>query len=534
MSERFIDTIIKRAHEETEGITFLDSAGETTLTYGALCRTAQEWAGSLMNRGVRQGSHVVLQIVDNKALVPAFWAALWIGAIPVPMPPARSPEDNAKLVRVIGLLDNPVVLSDHVDAFTPKVQQITIDTASLSQDSSGEAFLPEPADVSAEDTRIIQFSSGSTGSPKGIIVTESVIVRGLEAIVPRRPAKVKNSMLTWLPLTHNLSLLGFHVYAILQNYSQVLMPTASFVANPLSWLRAINDYRPTVTACVNFAFRHLLRYITTHQSELEGIDLSSVHKILCGSEPIDPELAAKVQSELHKYGLRTNAINAGYGLSEACLLVSVSDIYEPLHVIYLNRSELLPGNKLAEVGPTDGSPFVSVGHEAPGITVSIRDDEGQDLGNEVIGEIYISGPSVTSKVLTDNGVQDQPFTDDGALATGDIGVLHKDELYVVGRRKDIIFIGGKNYYSNDLESLFEKNTGIQCAVLGAMDPKTKTEAVYVFGVRKEGLAEKAGTARLKQTAMQQLAIPIHHVAWVDELPTTPNGKICRHRLEATI
>ena len=85
-----------------------------------------------------------------------------------------------------------------------------------------------------------------------------------------------------------------------------------------------------------------------------------------------------------------------------------------------------------------------------------------------------------------------------------------------------------------MESLLEKNTGIQCAVLGAMDPKTKTEAVYVFGVRQEGLAEKAGTARLKQTAMQQLAIPIHHVAWVDKLPTTPNGKICRHRLEATI
>lgn len=534
----FIDILTNQDHEENVGITFVDPHGETFLSYGELCRRVPEWAAVLAAKGVRREDPVVFQISDNKDLVMMFWAVLWLGAIPVPMAPARTAVERDTVARVCGFFHRYFVASDTSSVEPLLEAEEYLDTVAIRAEVDSGTYPSDlyrnPITASMEDTRIIQFSSGSTGVPKGIMVSEGNLIHGLEALVPARRARVKNSMLTWLPLTHNLSLIGVHVYSILQNYGQVLMPTHSFVMNPLAWLQAVTTYRPTVTMCPNFAFGYVLRALHAHPEVLSALDLSSIHKIMCGSEPVDPDLAAQFQRELRQIHLRNNAINTGYGLSEACLMVSVTDIYQPMKVLRLDRSRLFYGCTVAEAEDPEGAAFVSVGHPAPGVHLTIRNDAGGLLEEGAIGEIYIAGSPVAQRVLTPEGIQEQPFTSDGALATGDMGLFYEGELFVVGRIKDIIFVGGKNYYSNDLEKLLEAEIGVECAVVGATDASTQTEIVCVFPVRTEGVSEAEVEKGIKRVMLGKLAVPVDRIMWINALPKTSTGKRARQVLREMI
>lgn len=536
MSRRFIDVLLARADEHDIGITFIESEGESHLPYADLAAAAPNWAAALAEAGVRPGDTVVLQIGGNRDLVHCFWGAVHLGAVPAPMPPAQSPADAARVARAHALLGRPKVLSDGRARVDDALADSIIDTAELRRLAARGDARPEPAEVPADAPRLIQFSSGSTGTPKGIVVTEANLVAGLEACVPQRKARVRNSMLTWLPLTHNLSLIGFHVYAILQDYGQVLMPTSAFVMDPISWLQAITRHRPTVSACPNFAFRHLLRALAAAPDRARGVDLSSIHKIMCGSEPVDPELAARFQRELAPLGLRANAVNAGYGLSEACLMVSVTEIYEPLHTLRLDRSRLSPGATLEDAlaAPGGGADFVSVGRAVPGLEVSIRDEAGADAGEGVVGEIHVAGAPVTAAVLTAEGIRSQELAPDGALPTGDIGILVDGELYVVGRKKDIIFVGGKNFYSNDLERVIEEGLGIDCAIIGRTSPERGGEEIVVFPRRRADLDEESAAREIRSRLMRETGVPVDRLLWVDRIPTTANGKKARHALEGML
>lgn len=534
MTHGFINILLSRRNEQENGITFHEASGDSFLSYGELAAEAASWAAALADAGVQQNQPVLMQIAGNRDLVQAFWGAVYLGAVPTPIPPAQSPTDAGRVARAHAMLGSPFILSDGRARIDDALAESVISTKDLRVFAENTNTCLEPAQLSGDAPRLIQFSSGSTGAPKGIVVTEDNIVVGLEVTVPKRPARVKNSMLTWLPLSHNLSLIGFHVYSVFQNYSQVLMPTSSFVMNPVSWLQAITKFKPTVTACPNFAFRHVLRVLDAHPERSEGLDLSSVHKVACGSEPIDPALAADFQAELSKYGLRDNAVIAGYGLSEACLMVSVTEIYEPLHTLRLDRSRLRTGMALSDVEDPNGAEFVSVGIPVDGLDVTIRDDNGATLGEDIVGEIYISGPPVTAHVLTADGVREQSTASDGALPTGDIGLMTSGELYVVGRKKDIIFVGGKNFYSNDLERLIEDKLDIDCAVLGRTSNERGGEEIVVFPQRADGLVEEKAVRDIKSLIMRETGVPIDTLIWVDSIPTTPNGKKARHALEGLL
>lgn len=527
MTLSFIDILLSRAQEQENGITFVEGDDSTAVTYGELVDTARRLAHVYRDAGIDKGQPVILSVADNQQLIYAFWALVWLGAVPVPIAVGSAPADKARLVRAHRFLSQPRVLVSSTVNLPAEIEEYVL-IAGECENAMTEAQCEEPACVAPDDTRLIQFSSGSTGNPKGIVVTERNIVSGLQACVPQRRARVKNSMLTWLPLTHNMSLIGFNVYALFQNYPQYILPTRSFIQNPLSWLHAITRYRPTVTACPNFALRHVLGMMQRRPEQCQGLDLSSIHKIMCGSEPVDVNLAHKFQTTLEAFGLRPNAINTGYGLSEACLLVTVSGIYEPLHVARLNRSAIRDGARWDDLIAENGAEFVSVGRPVPGIEMTVRDEEGNDVGADVIGEIYVAGEPVSHSIIGHDGIIPQQLAPDGALPTGDIGVLHDGELYVVGRKKDVLFIGGKNYYANDLEMIVEDKLGVETVVCAQKDQTKGVEEIIVCAQRDDAHDENTTARNIRQLLMSETGVGAAQVVWRDTLPKTANGKKARH------
>ncbi|GAA4797788.1 AMP-binding protein [Corynebacterium canis] len=550
----FLDVLLAHEGEETLGITFIDSRSEEFYPYGQLVKDAAVLASYLAELGVRRGDNVIIQIEDNKTLVQAFWAIAWLGAVPVPLGVARDARSERLLYSVFELLDSPWVLHaaelplGHEKIGDRLVQFEDIDALRERIGELSTVAFP-PVQLRGEETRVIQFSSGSTGMPKGVIVTETNLLVGLQSTVPRRPAKLQNKMLSWMPLTHNMSMIGFLVYAVFSGYPLALLPTKLFVMNPASWLYAIDRFRPTITAAPNFALKHLLTMLQARPiAANKAPDLSSLHKLVCASEPISLDLVSQFESAMAGYGLRKSIFVSGYGLSEACLTVAMSEIYEPLKAITLDRSRIAPGATVADITlevSQGGSAFVSVGQPVPNLKVTICDESDNDLAEGVIGEVCLAGAAITDDALTAQGRQKHPTTSYGALKTGDIGTIIDGELYIIGRIKDIIFIGGKNYYGNDLEQSIEQKFPVQCVAGGYTNEVTGTESVAIFLAPSQTPVNRENAAltdaerdelshQVRSTLMKELGIPVDRIFWVDSIPRSATGKKLRGVLMSSL
>lgn len=540
MTNNFINILTSYHGVDDIGITFIgdSAASDTFYPYGQLAHDIPPIAGALSKAGISQGDWVLFQLTDSREIIQCFWACAYLGAVPVMLPPALTQADTERINHVSDVTNKAPVLVDErtkpiVTAALDGVDIYAVNDLLAHPDLDNAPT--EPAAVAGDDIRLIQFSSGSTGNPKGILVTENELLSSLKATIPRRPYTVRNSMLTWLPLTHNLSLVGFHIYSMFQSFNQSLMPTSAFITNPVSWLNAVTRLQPSVTVCPNFGFQHVLNYFKIRPlPEDNDIDLSSVKKLATGSEPIDAPLARKFTDALIPLGLHPQAICPVYGMSEACLTISSADVYEGIKTIVLDRSAITIGQHLSDITDPHGAEFVCLGREVPGVNITIRDDNAEILGADTVGEIYISGAPLTKAAITDNGVTPHKFTTDNAFGTGDIGVLHDDELYIIGRKKDIIFINGKNYYSPDLEGLLSHELGIETAVIGRSNPNSGNEDVIVFPVRPDHVTpveQEKLEKSITSTLMKSMGVPTTQIIWIDTMPVAHNGKKLRTKLE---
>lgn len=525
----FLSILTKLQDEPSVGITFLDNGHADFLSYPELLAQLPYTAGKLQRKSVNPEQYIVFQVTENRALIEMFWACAWLGAIPVIVPPALSASDEDRVHKVLEMLPSALTLVD--DRTRPHVAADKVllvnDVLNADADPIKTAF---PAN--GNPIRLVQMSSGSTGYPKGIIVDEETLMSAMAATTPRHPQRFDNSMLTWLPLTHNLSLLGFHIYAAFRGFPQVLMPISDFVVNPLNWLAAITKYRPTVTACPNFGFVHALKYLQTRGIP-EGVtyDLSSVQKLISASEPIDVKTAKVFSDKMAEFGLRENAVVAAYGMSEACLQITTTGIYEPLQTVHLERAEIKIGAHYKDIACVNGAEFVSVGKTVPGMEVSLRDDDGKVLEEDTLGEVFIRGTSLTHDSITHLGRVEHNLSKDGFLATGDIGIIHDDNLYIVARKKDIIFVNGKNYYSPDLEALLVAELGQDSVVLGRTSPATGEEEVVVFIPEDQ---QSIKDSAIITVLTIQAGVPVNQIVRISAIPRASNGKKMRRELESLL
>jgi fatty-acyl-CoA synthase len=400
-----IDALRDNAAITHKGITFVRSDGsERALSYEDVWKEARRRAHFLADQGIEKGDRVVLTVPEPDDFVLTFFGALTAGAVPVPLYPpqtlARLDAYVSNLSRIVDVAGAKVLVTGNRPLWpeggppddAQSLRALTTLRAEQMADAPVSATDPGVA-LTADDLAFLQFTSGSTSSPKGVMVTHGNLAANSHAIMfdGLRSDPSRDRGVSWLPLYHDMGLIGFVIAPIFAQVPVVLLPTTSFVRRPSSWLDAVHRYRGTITFAPNFAYALAVQGIS--QRQMEGWDLSCVRALGCGAEPIDPETVRGFMEKFATVGLKPTAILPSYGLAEATLAVTFSSLDEPLETDAVEPQALLEGSA-ARATNGHSVELVSCGRPFPSHRVEVVDEHGTALDERQIGEIVVEGPSV--------------------------------------------------------------------------------------------------------------------------------------------
>jgi fatty-acyl-CoA synthase len=490
-------------------------------------------AADLRSRGVRKGDRVALVLPTCPEFVECFFGVLCAGAIPVPLYPpvrlGRLDEYHRKTAAMLQAVDAAVVVTDErirrflgvaIDISAPRLGCVT--ASSLGGTDSDEV------EVSPDDVALIQFSSGTTHDPKPVALTHANLLSNLAAINryltdEGAPGPIG---VTWLPLYHDMGLIGNLLSAFYAPSTLVLLPPELFVAVPAAWLRAVSRHRGTVTAAPNFAFGLCLKRI--RDEELEGVDLSSWTVSLNGAEAVSAGLQRRFNERFGRWGLRASALTPCYGMAEASLGVTFKPAGTSFRTLGVDADKLArqgvvaPGNK----------ELVSVGRPLAGVELEIRDAAGVNLPPGRVGHVFVRGPSVMVGYFGRTDLTDQALHD-GWLDSGDLGFTHDGELYLCGRHKDIVVVRGANHAPEEFEAALDGLSGVRagCAVAVGFVPAGEDDEALAMLVETTMDADASSTLADEVAARVQECTQIRpaHVEVLapGTLPRTSSGKLRR-------
>jgi acyl-CoA synthetase (AMP-forming)/AMP-acid ligase II/acyl carrier protein len=532
-------------------ITYLETeTNERVVSYGELYDRALGILFHLQKLGARPGDKLIIYLANNEQFLDAFWAGMLGGIVPVPVALGISDEHKHKLLRIAKKLGRPFIYTDRktldrIGAFAgPAGEQATFDSL------SGRAFFAEQVDdiskagrihdVKPDDMAFIQFSSGSTSEPKGIVLTHrNILTNSLGAGDASRWTE-DDVNLTWMPLTHDMGLIGMHIMMFARRMQLNVMPTELFIRRPLLWMTFAARKKVTVTSSPNFGYRHYLKVLGDRSVDL---DLSSLRLIYNGAEPISVELAEEFMTRLAPAKLRRTAMYPVYGLAEATLVVSFpqppGEMYEYVSV---DRHELNVGKQPAPLlkEHPDALSIMAVGQPIPYSKVRIAGDDDQELPENHIGHILIAGDNVTKGYFENPEANAKGFTAPDAdgtrwLRTGDLGMMKGGKLFITGRAKEIIFVNGQNYYPHDIESIAIRAEGLELGkvVAAGVRPKgASTDDLIIFVLHRMDMKEFMPVASaVTRLVNEHTGLEVAHVVPVKRVPKTTSGKIQRHLLE---
>ncbi len=521
------------------------------VTYSQLHERALGILQHLQQLGARPGDRMILLLNNNEQFIDAFWAAVLGGIVPVPVAIGISDEHRHKLLRIAAKLGRPFIYSDRktlerVGQFATQSAQAA-DAATFAALRERAFLVDDLKDVSRPgtphasqpgDTAFIQFSSGSTSDPKGVVLTHANLIANWIGSTQVGGFNSDDVSLSWMPLTHDMGLIGFHLIMFANRVHMNLMPTELFVRRPLLWLQIAAQQRATILCSPNFGYRHFLKVLGDRSPG--NLDLSSVRLIFNGAEPISVELCEEFLARLQGLGLRRTAMYPVYGLAEASLAVSFPPVGRALHAIQLNRHKVGIGDR-AEVLPVasrDALGLVSVGKAIPLCQLRIADNDDRPLADGHVGHIHIRGENVTAGYFEEPAANAESFTADGWLKTGDLGLVLDGETYITGRAKEILFVNGQNYYPHDLEAIAQRADGMELGkvvVAGVRPPGAETDQLTVFALYRGDLAQfPALAAQITRLVNEQAGLEVVQVVPVKRIPKTTSGKIQRHLLEQNL
>lgn len=527
--------ILKRAANSETGVTFL-SKKEHFYSYGELYQKAKLLLGGMQDLGLKASDYLIFQIYEPENFVLCLWASLLGGIIPVPLPVALDEEKQRKLQKVLELLPGAWLISEErigekakefisVNPKNPIIQFFLNKALWVEQllETKKEGIEWE---VKEKDLAIIQFSSGSTGSPKGVLLNHENITENIKMIAGISTFREDDKLLSWLPLTHDMGLIGAHMTPIFLQLSQILLPTLDFMENPSLWLSAVSRTGASITLAPNFAYKAILAYL--RNGATVDWNLQRLRLILNGAEPISVEVCKSFLKALKPYGLAENCIVNGYGMAEASLLISVSEPLQGLSYKSFQRSSLSLGAKVEVDWGKQGKTIVDVGQPLPGCAIRIGDGNGKLCDTGKVGEIEIKGKSVCSGYIEKGETAKDLFTKDGWLKTGDIGFFYQGKLYISGRKKEIIFLNGQNYYPYDIEEVLEKGIPAPQGSLSISAISGEHEEDRLFLFVKVNEKEKAiYLQKAREILLEQFGIFLEGLIPLEELPKTESGKIKR-------
>ncbi|GGG69762.1 non-ribosomal peptide synthetase [Paenibacillus radicis (ex Gao et al. 2016)] len=538
------------AHKENDaGILFCENGEERYLSYGQLLALSRRVLHLLRQRGVEPGDFAVMQTENNERFITLFWACVLGGIVPVPVTAARTDEGRNKLIQVCKQLEDPRFLCDveiwpgiqsyalkHGEAETlTRLESSSVPIAEVLTAAADEGC-PEADlyDAAETDTAFIQFTSGSTGDPKGVMLTHGNLLSNMAAIIHGAKSTERDSSLSWLPLTHDMGLIGFHLSPLYGGMNQLHLPTSTFVLHPMKWLELTHKHRVTCLSSPNFGYVHFQQHWKPEGAA--DWDLSCVRLIFNGAEPISSAHCREFLKAMEPYGLKGNCMFPVYGLAEASLAVTFPGTDDHLNTVKLERQSLAVGQpvRIADNEDHTSIEIVELGFPVEECEVSICDEAGNAAAAGSIGLIHIRGSNVTSGYYKRPDVNKQMFSPDGWLNTGDLGFLLDGRLYVTGRMKDVIFVNGQNVYPHDLEALISVLKGAELgktAIAAVQDDTTKRDEIAVF-IQHRG--KVSGFVPLMSEVRRLLngsaGLDVAYVVPVRRIPKTTSGKIQRYVL----
>lgn len=530
----------------TRSITYLEGEHEARrLGFGELHHRALGLLHHLQLRGARRGDALILFLQSNEHFIEAFWACLMGGIVPVPVAVGNTDEHRRKLLRIAAQLGEPWVYADRKPLERIGAFAAAEGASGAFERLAARALFPdETLDRSAEgqraavrpgDTAFIQFSSGSTSDPKGVVLTHANLLANWRGAQAAACLDRDDVALSWMPLTHDMGLIGMHIFMLGSDMHLLQMPTDLFVRRPLLWTLFASRHRASILCSPNFGYRHYLKVLG--ERPLEGLDLAAVRIIFNGAEPVSAALCAEFLDRLASARLRRSAMYPVYGLAEASVAVSFPAPGSPLRVVAVDRHRLQVGAALArlEPGAAAALSLVAVGRAIPHCELRIADDADAALPDGAYGHIQIRGDNVTPGYFDNAAANAALKTADGWTRTGDLGALLDGDLFVAGRAKEIIFVNGQNYYPHDLESLALDLPGLELGKLviaGLRPPDAATDVLVAFVLYRGDVAELAPLAdALVRRIGTQAGLDLEEVVPVRRIPKTTSGKVQRHLLE---
>ena len=514
------------------------------VTFTELHRAALGVLWNFQQLGLTPGDQLVLFTPDNQQFIDGFWACILGGIVPVPVAVGVSDAHRHKLMQIVARLERPYI-------YTTGPQHARLEKFAASEPLGAAGSVISERSITAEhvadisqpgqvhrsaprDTALIQFSSGSTSEPKGIVLSHANLLANIRAIIERSKLTPHDRGLSWMPLTHDMGLIGQHLAQTAVGISQAIMTTSLFSRRPLLWLEEASKLRATLLSSPNFGYKHFLKVFDG--KGLEDVDLSSVRIIWNGAEPISSVLCKRFLDAMEPFGLSRATMQPVYGLAEGSVAVTMPEPGCEFGALSVKRLSLAVGRQVESANPNsaDAVDIVAVGQPIDDCRLRIADESDAVVPGGVVGRIQIRGGNVTDGYHDPGGSLEQPYTSDGWLKTGDLGFIDNGELYVSGREKDIIFINGENYYPHDLEFIAEQHTGVELgkvAVAGARLTGQDEDEVIVFLLHRGSLDDFLLLAtKVRRSIAERAAVDVGHILPVRAIPKTTSGKIQRHQL----
>jgi fatty-acyl-CoA synthase len=567
-TETLMDVLRYRAAHDAERTHLLiteDTEGEErnlTLTFGELYAAAQRCATELARRGVPAGGRVALMLPTSRAFFVSYAGILLAGAIPVPIyPPFRADRIEEYASRQSAILNNAEVCmlltfrraEAVAKLLKPRVRSLAaVADAEKLIDAADNAPLPAPGVKPAHltgsrarnagDIALLQYTSGSTGDPKGVVLTHANLLANMRAIGEAVQLGPGDVGISWLPLYHDMGLIGAWLTLLHYGVPLAVMSPLAFLTRPERWLQAFHKHRGTIAAAPNFAYELCVRKIA--DKDIEGVDLSSWRAALNGAEPVNPETLERFAARFAKYGFRREAQLPVYGLAEAALAVTVPPLNRGPLIDRVERETFTAKGRAIPASSNDSTAiaFVSSGTPIPRHEVRIVDANGEEVPERMEGFLWFRGPSATSGYYRNERATEELFPKQGAtrengnawVNSGDRAYRADGEIYVTGRVKDIIIKGGRNLYPHEVEELAARAEGIRkgCIVaFGVKDEATGTEKLVIAAESRERDATKraAIAAAVTEKVSGGLGLPPDRVEIIPpgSIPKTSSGKLRR-------
>lgn len=513
---------------------------ETPIAYGELVTASKTVSDGLRALGMTKGDRVALMLRTERAFFEVFFGTLLIGAVPVPLyPPVRAEDLLAYTRRQQTILRNAgarlLVTFAEAERVAGLVrgQVPSLEIVTTPQRLPGQVTPTTWERPSPDDPALIQYTSGSTGDPKGVVLSHANLLANVRAIGEALDIHSGDVGVSWLPLYHDMGLIGMWLGALYFGVPVAIMSPLAFLSRPSRWLWAIHAHRGTMSAAPNFAFDLCARKIA--DGEIQGLDISRWRVAVNGSEPVSPDTIDRFVRRFGPYGFRAEAMCPAYGLAESSVALTLGGIGRAPRIDRIARGPFERAGEIRPAPPDDARAlrFVSCGRPVRDHDVRIVDASGRLLGERSAGRIQFRGPSVTRGYFG-NADATRAAMHDGWMDSGDLGYRADAELFITGREKDLIIQGGRNISAEEVEAITSSVPGIRSncvAAFGIPDPVAGTERVIVVAeTRERDPARREALQRaVRDRLVSGIGSPPDVIAIVDPRTVlkTSSGKIRR-------